>query len=102
MRLMDITGGAAFFESVIDEVLKSEYVEDPADMYYNSDDEYAVYGGSDDDIFYSGSEDELFEDISDDDIFEDQVYEGAGKRGSIDDITELIKQKMLNYLSKNK
>ncbi len=125
MRLMDITGGAAFFESVVEEVLKSEY----------TDEDEAVYGGSDEDLFekdYSGSEEEylfdkeqadfsdeekhagsededLFDekqaDSEDEDLFDELSESNDGqseKEGSIEDVADLIKQKMLNYLSKNK
>ncbi len=135
---MDITGGAAFFESVVEEVLKSEY----------TDEDEAVYGGSDEDLFekdYSGSEEEylfdkeqadfsdeekhagsededlfdekqadsededLFDekqaDSEDEDLFDELSESNDGqseKEGSIEDVADLIKQKMLNYLSKNK
>ncbi len=104
MLLSEITGGIAFFESVLNSVMKDEIVE------YDDDDESEDLfdGGDESDVFEfggheDGDEEEIPDEVfsvneeSDGEIFEESESGAA----SIDDIADLLRKMIKNYVSKH-
>ncbi len=104
MLLSEITGGIAFFESVLDSVMR----DDPVD-YDDSDDVFD--GGDESDVFEFGgheedeSDSEVLEEVPDEVFSVDEESDGelfeSANEASIDDIAELLRKMIKNYVSKH-